>query len=308
MRTTTSQRRGLQYSLRSLMLLIVAASLLLGYEVPPARLVESKTAAIRELGGDVEYEPRWSLFKHLLGGTYGQRIVKATIPGQAVRRSIPDLVALPDLRAVEVVYDGTCDLYPDLSDLAAALPERRVSATAAAVPPWEPENFAAHARLLRRIAEKIDAKIAYRLRREPWDGYAYHWDRFSRQPDPSYSYDLVTLPDGTCAELLFGNEWFALNVVDPYPWLAILLVKDRVVDCRHMNPGQPLAGVLHDFDDDGVLEFAVACRRPQGEEPPQGWQMQGDPRYWLNVFQIEPKGFRSILKRPPLEQDEADRP
>src|SRR5438128_2380966 len=117
MRATKSNRRRVQYSLRSLMLLILAASLLLGYEVPPARLVERASVAIRAVGGDVEYEPRFSLFKHLLGGGYGQRIVKASIPGQSVPELTPWLESLGDLRAAEVVYDGTCDLYPHLDEL-----------------------------------------------------------------------------------------------------------------------------------------------------------------------------------------------
>ena len=140
--------------------------------------------------------------------------------------------------------------------------------------------------------------------RQPWDGYEDR-DPFWRTAVPVYSYDLVTLAEGTHAEIVFANEPFAANVVDAYPWLAILLVRDRVIDTRHMSPGKPLAGVLQDFDGDGIPEFAVECRRPQGEERPQGWQMPGDPRYWLNVFKIEPTGFRSVLKRPPLQKDEA---
>src|SRR3954454_21423132 len=100
MRATNPQRRRVQYSLRSLMLLILAASLLLGYEVPPARRVERASVAIRAAGGGVEFETRFSLFKYVLGGSYGQRIVKASIPGRSVPELTPWLESLGDLRAV----------------------------------------------------------------------------------------------------------------------------------------------------------------------------------------------------------------
>src|SRR5437867_1439708 len=100
-------RRFLRFSLRSLLLVTLAVAAWLGYEVHQARTVERQTAAIRALGGEVEFEPSpWSLLRFFEPQAYGRRIVRASIYGEGLDEALPLIKSLSDLRELRVGYEG----------------------------------------------------------------------------------------------------------------------------------------------------------------------------------------------------------
>src|SRR5438876_3650249 len=91
-------RRFLQFSLRSLMLVTLAVAAWLGYEVHQARTVQRQAAAIRALGGEVEFETSpWSLLRFIEPQTYGRYVVAAQVPTAA-----SDLNVFSHLREVRL--------------------------------------------------------------------------------------------------------------------------------------------------------------------------------------------------------------
>jgi hypothetical protein len=89
MSNTKSQSRWWQFSLRSVLLVTLAVAIWLGYEVRQSRQVERTIAALRELGGEAECEATgWSLLRLCRVPGYGQRIVRATVPGTAADEAI----------------------------------------------------------------------------------------------------------------------------------------------------------------------------------------------------------------------------
>jgi hypothetical protein len=116
-------RRWLQFSLRSVLILTLAVALWLGHEVRQARHVEQTVAALRELGGNAECElTGWSLLRLCRVSGYGLRIVRAEMSGSAAEQAIELLRGSPGLRELQVKYDGTYDPAPSWKVLLGSLP------------------------------------------------------------------------------------------------------------------------------------------------------------------------------------------
>src|SRR5262245_19176687 len=128
MRHRKPKRRWLQFSLRSVLMLTLGVAMWLGYEVHQARQVERTLAGLRALGGDAEHEPtRWSLLGLCRLPGYGCSIVRASIPGSAADKAIDLLRGSPELREVQVTYDGTYDPAPSWNTLLGSLPNVTIS-------------------------------------------------------------------------------------------------------------------------------------------------------------------------------------
>lgn len=137
-------RRWLQFRLRSLMLLIFFVSIWLGFESRHANSLGRHVAAIRDAGGQVEFETCcWSLLRFLDAERYGAKIVSAEIGADTMDSVWDHVAALKDVRELRVAFDGTSDMSPVLDRLLEALPGARITPIVAEITGdiasvWEP--------------------------------------------------------------------------------------------------------------------------------------------------------------------------
>lgn len=321
------KRRWLQFRLRTIFMLILAFGLWLGYEVNWASRQQRHVAAIRKLGGTVEFEPRrWSPLKLIDNAKYGVRAVKAEIPGVAVDPAIPHLQELPRLREVRVVYDGTCNLYPGLDQLRAKFPEVAIRPAGRVVYDfWELLNGTkGEAKELTDRAQQVlqrlrtistgDAPRKNDLLKE--------LDFWSSAADPfligEIQTGVVPLSNGLDGEVIWFHNGSVGSVFKNdfrEPFFAILLVRDRIVDWKThtshfiFTPGHEVK--LEDVDGDGKLDLAIRCLPPAiqwiGAKPPPK-KLPGDSRMYLDAYRIDARGLHSIFPEPVGSESSAASP
>jgi hypothetical protein len=196
-------RRFLRFKLRSLLLLTLVVAAWLGYEVHQARTVERQAAAIRALGGEVEFEPSaWSLLRFVEPQRYGRRIVAIQVANERLEEAIPLLRPMTALREVRIVYDGASDTRQNWESLQALVGDERIVPVAG---PEEPASFGAawkstkRRERWRRFAEKCkEAGSAQIVSTEP---IQFGGRDFAPAPTLD-SYQPVKLRDGSLAEVL----------------------------------------------------------------------------------------------------------
>ncbi len=294
-------RRWLQFSLRTVLLLTLAVALWLGYEVRQARQVERTIAALRALGGDAECEPTgWSLLRLCRVPGYGQRIVRAEIPGTAVEEAIGLLRDLAELREVQVAYDGTCDPGRTWRTITDALVGPKLTPLPKQVPfelGWIKDETKMAP--LRQSLSRFEDRVTQAL---PSDGsLAALIARRFRSPVNAVlfggaQYHVLLLPDGTLAELLLSEDWPAVSPGTQTSFI-ILMVADRCVGVKRFTTTTHFAStsiVLEDLDDDGVPEVGFRFDAIPGVHEVTR-KLPGDSRDWLGVYKIMRDGFKSLL-------------
>src|SRR5438105_3368710 len=121
-------RRWLQFRLRSLMLLILLVALWLGFEARHANWVGRHVAAIRDAGGQVEFDHCWwSLLRYIDAERYGARVASAEVRADVLDDLWEDVAGLRDAREIRIAFDGTSDSAPAFDRLARALPNVRIT-------------------------------------------------------------------------------------------------------------------------------------------------------------------------------------
>jgi hypothetical protein len=307
------ERRWLQFSLRSVLLLTLAVAVWLGYEVRQARHVERTLAALRALGGDAECEPTgWSLLRLCRVPGYGQRIVRAEIPGAAVDEATGLLRDSPGLREVQVTYDGTYDPTASWKCIRAALShvvvvphaaedaepyddlmfDENLGLTEAGFLQWKASSFA---RRLTRVRAKLVEAHPHAIACIEFclpDSYLGIFKRTQYRP--------LLLPDGGLAELFICEDgsgpFEGRHFNDCF---VALIVEDKCVHVRgfysrlttDLTPRQHV--VLEDLDHDGSLEVGFDGGAWGSDKRRR--KLSGDARNWLGVYKIERDGFKSLL-------------
>ena len=313
-------RRFLRFTLRSLLLLTLVVAVWLGYEARQARRTEGHRRSIESLGGSVETEPEGlSLLRFLVAGDFGQEVVAAKIPGPSVGKAIGTLAAIPYLRRVRVLYDGTCDIHPDWERLNVAFPTKIVEAVGdvdyhGGLYGSDPSD--AQLAMLNRFSTKMEqgpAKVQQLLQdlkrvSTPPD----RWHKLCR----TISYRSRQLGDGTVAELLSGSmqglSILGFNSSGSDSSFAILLVGDRAIDGAsvdfQMAQGSQEVQLLAVSGNDAV---AVGF---EYHSPGAAWivdkrarQFASDPRQWFGLYRIEADGFKSLLPEEPLPRPAGDK-
>ena len=115
MRKPTGIHRRLRFTLRSLLLGVLAVALYLGWERWQADAAQRQIAAIRELGGEVlelDSSP-WSLLRLVDPATYGRRIRVAEMPSNRLQEAIPLIQSVSSLRQLHVTYDVEHEVEPN---------------------------------------------------------------------------------------------------------------------------------------------------------------------------------------------------
>jgi hypothetical protein len=102
-------RRWYQYSLRTVLLVVTAASGWLAWQAYRAEKQASAVAALGQMRGQVTSRVRNPEWFWTLLGRIGKTIVRAEVDSDDVQAAIPHLKALSDLEDVDVVIIGPGD-------------------------------------------------------------------------------------------------------------------------------------------------------------------------------------------------------